>query len=214
MVGMDMVRLLVMWLLPVLFLFAIRKETGRNRVAKDGGDGKVVFELDQVTYWSWLGLFVYLLYAVVIQFGGKFRVSSVWVALVLLVLAVVLMLPFPETITAGPEGLVQEIRFWLKKKKIAWGDVREIERAKKNKLLIVTGADGTKIVHTRQLPDRERLLEELYKHCGEKVPKELRPVVVLADASVEGVVGGSPAADLKPSVGADLVEGSGPAVDV
>lgn len=214
MVGMDMVRLLVMWLLPVLLLFAIRKETSRNRAAKDGGDGKAVFELDQVTYWSWLGLFVYLLYAVVIQFGGKFRVSSVWVALVLLVVAVGLMFPFPETITAGPEGLAQEIRFWLKKKKIAWGDVREIERAKGNKLLIVTATDGTKIVHTRQLPDRERLLEELYKYCGEKVPKELRPVMVLAEEALEGAVSGGSGVDVGPAVDDDRVAGSGPAVDV
>lgn len=205
---MDLVRMIVVWALPVLLLFAIRKETSRNRTAKDAGNGKVMFELDQVTYWSWLALFVYLLYAVVIQFGGhRFRMGSVWVALVLLLLAVGLMWPFPETITAGPEGLTQEVRFWVKKKKIGWIDVREVQNAKKNKLLMVTGADGTKIVHTRQLPDRNRLLEELCKHCGEKVPVELRPVTLLADAALEGAVSGSPAEG-------DPAVGKGPAMDV
>ena len=177
---MDVFLMFGVWAVPVVLLLLMRRETSRNRTAKDAGDGKLVFELDQVTYWAWLGLFVYLLYTVVIQFGGKpFRTSSLGVALVLLLLAVGLMMPFPETIMAEPEGLVQEIRFWLKKKKVAWGDVREIRTAKKNKLLIVEGVDGTKIVHARQLPDRDRLLEELYRHCGEKVPVELRPVVAV-----------------------------------
>ena len=187
---MNILEVLGVWAVPVVLLLLMRRETSRNRTVKDTGDGKLLFELDQVTYWAWLGLFVYLLYTVVIQFGGgPVRMSSVWMALLLLALALGLMMPFPETITVGPDGLVQEIRFWLKKKKVSWGDVREIRATKKNKLLIVEGADGTKIVHTRQLPDRERLLEELYRHCGEKVPAELRPVVaVVAEmAAVEPV---------------------------
>jgi hypothetical protein len=177
---MDVFLMFGVWAVPVVLLLLMRRETSRNRTAKDAGDGKLLFELDQITYWAWLALFVYLLYTVVIQFGGKpFRSSSFGVALVLLLLALGLMMPFPETITAGPEGLVQEIRFWLKKKKIAWGDVREIRTTKKNKLLIVEGVDGTKIVHNRQLPDRDRLLEELYRNCGNKVPAELRPVMAM-----------------------------------
>ncbi|MGC8549061.1 MAG: hypothetical protein ACP5M4_05105 [Acidobacteriaceae bacterium] len=184
---MDVLLMLGVWAVPAVLLLLMRRETSRNRTAKDAGDGKLIFELDQITYWAWLALFVYLLYTVVIQFGGgHFQMSSVWVALVLLALAVGLMMPFPETITAGPEGLVQEIRFWLKKKNVAWGDVREIRTAKKNKLLIVEGVDGTKIVHTRQLPDRERLLEELYRNCGDKVPAELRPVMALVQEMAVG----------------------------
>ncbi len=182
---MDVFLMVGVWAVPVVLLLLMRRETSRNRTAKDAGDGKLVFELDQITYWAWLALFVYLLYTVVIQFGGKaFRMESLWLALLLLALAAGLMMPFPETITAGPDGLVQEIRFWLKKKKIAWGDVREVRTAKKNKLLIVEGADGTKIVHNRQLPDRDRLLEELYRNCGDKVPVELRPVMALVQEMV------------------------------
>ena len=70
MVWMDMFRALLLWAVPAVLLLAIRKETSRNRAAKDAGDGKVVFELDQITYWAWLALMVYLLYAIVVQFGG------------------------------------------------------------------------------------------------------------------------------------------------
>lgn len=186
MAWMGIVRVVLVWAVPVILLIALRMETSRHRLAKDAGAGKLLFELDHRTYWAWLGLFLYLLYAVVIQFGGgHFRMASLVVAAVLVLLAVGLMMPFPETITAGPDGLMQELRFWLKKKKIAWDNVQEVRTAKKNRLLIVAGTDGTKIVHTRQLPDRERLLEELYKHCGDKVPVELRPVAaVVQDLTV------------------------------
>jgi hypothetical protein len=190
---MDVFQMFLVWAVPAILLLAMRRETSRHRPAKDAGDGKIVFELDQVTYWAWLALFVYLLYTIVDQFGGgPFRMVSVWIALVLGLLAVGLMMPFPETITAGEDGLLQEVRFWLKKRKIAWGEVREIRTLKTRKLLIVEGSDGTKIVHTRQLPDRDRLLEELYRHCGEKVPVELRPVV----AVVQDLAVGEPAAEV------------------
>lgn len=197
MVWVGVLRVFLVWAVPVLLLLAIRSETGQHRAAKEAGDGKVVFELDQRTYWAWLALFVYLLYAIVIQFGGgPFRGRSLVVAFVLAVLAVGLMAPFPETITSGPDGLMQEVRFFLKKKRIAWDDVREVRPAKKNKLLIVTGADGTRVIHTRQLPDRDRLLEELCKRCGDKIPKELRPVtVVVADMAGSAAVDADPAAD-------------------
>lgn len=186
----DVARAFLVWVIPAVLLLVMRRETSRNRAAKETGEGTIVFELDQLTYWAWLGLFVYLLYAIVIQFGGgPFRMVSVWVSLLLAAIALGLMLPFPETISVGPDGVVQEIRFWLKKKKMSWGDVREIRLEKKSRLLIVEGADGTKIVHTRQLPDRDRLLEELYKHCGEKVPVELRPVAaVVKDLAHEAAV--------------------------
>lgn len=183
---MNLFRVFLAWALPAILLLAIRMETSRHRAAKDAGDGRVVFELDQRTYWAWLGLFLYLLYTIVIQFGaGPFRARSMVVAVLLALIAVGLMAPFPETITAGPDGLVQEVRFWLKKKKVAWSDVREIRVVKRNHLLVITGADGNRIAHTRQLPDRDRLLEELYQHCGDKVPKALRPVAAIVAADRE-----------------------------
>jgi hypothetical protein len=36
----------------------------------------------------------------------------------------------------------------------------------------IIGADGTKIIHSRQLPDRPRLLMELKIHCAEKLPSD------------------------------------------
>jgi hypothetical protein len=205
-------RALALWMIPVLLLLAIRKETSRNRTAKNAGDGKLVFELDQVTYWAWLALMVYLLYAIVIQFGGgPFRMSSVVVALVIAVFVVVLVAPFPEAITAGPEGLVQEVWFWLKKKKIPWGDVIEIRAGKKNRILTIVGANGTKVMHTRQLPDRDRLLEELYNHCRDKVPEDLWPMSVQMAEIVGAEAAGGPAAH--PEAAADPMPAVDPAVE-
>ena len=42
----------------------------------------------------------------------------------------------------------------------------------KIRTVTITGADGTKIVHNRQLPNRPCLLVELKQHCGEKLPSD------------------------------------------
>ncbi len=90
-----------------------------------------------------------------------------------LLLAALILMTFPATLFANEEGLKQ--RFWLGKTRlVAWKDVSHVVYDENKHRLTIKGKGRTKVVHTRQLPDRSRLIEELEKHCEDKVPTELR----------------------------------------
>jgi hypothetical protein len=87
------------------------------------------------------------------------------------VIAVMVIFTFPGTIIASADGLEQT--FWLwKNKGIRWTEIAEINTGEKSRTVTITGADGTKIVHSRQLPDRPGLLVTLKDHCGENLPPD------------------------------------------
>lgn len=90
-----------------------------------------------------------------------------------LVLAGVILTAFPATILMNENGLKQMYWFW-KPRQIAWKDIEAITFDEKKQKLTIKGQGGTKIVHTRQLPDRARLIAELEKHCEDKLPAESR----------------------------------------
>jgi hypothetical protein len=79
----------------------------------------------------------------------------------------------PGTLIVTSDGLEQIYWFW-RNKKIRWDEIVEINTGEKGKSSTVTvmGADGTKIVHSGQLPDRPRFLLELKQHCGENLPPD------------------------------------------
>lgn len=58
------------------------------------------------------------------------------------------------------------------RKCIRWEDIVEIESNPKDRMVTITGADGTKIVYSRFLADRPRLLLELKQRCGEDLPPD------------------------------------------
>jgi hypothetical protein len=93
------------------------------------------------------------------------------IAAILGILAMMFIFTFPETIVVTDNGLEQISWLW-KKKQIRWADIVEINTGEKSRTVTITGADGTKIVHSRQLPDRSRLLMELRVHCGENLPSD------------------------------------------
>jgi hypothetical protein len=78
---------------------------------------------------------------------------------------------FPETIIVKADGLEQVSWLW-KNKRIHRSDIVEINTGEKSRTVTITSADGTRIVHSRQLPDRQRLLAELKHHCGENPPSD------------------------------------------
>jgi Bacterial PH domain len=92
---------------------------------------------------------------------------ALWLLVALFLLAV-----FPGSVITGDEGLRQV--YWLRKKSIAWKDVRKIVIDEKRNRVTITGNGGAKIAFMRQLPDKARLLAELGKHCPDKVPAEAR----------------------------------------
>lgn len=96
-----------------------------------------------------------------------------------LLLAGVILAAFPATILADENGFKQMYWFW-KPRKIAWKDVDTVTFDEKKQKLTIKAQGGTKIVHTRQLPDRVQLVAELEEHCEGKVPAELHSAVSAA----------------------------------
>jgi|SRR5579871_2226763 len=96
-----------------------------------------------------------------------------------LLLAALILMTFPARLFLNNEGLKQT--FWLgKTRRVGWKDVSQVLYEEKKHRLTIKGQGGTKVAHTRQLPDRARLIEELEKHCEDKVPAELRKTEVSA----------------------------------
>ena len=85
--------------------------------------------------------------------------------------AIGLITLFPGTIVIDSEGLQQTSWAW-KNKRIRWTDIVEINTGEKSRTVTISGADGTKIVHSRRLPDRPRLLWEIKQRCGEQLPAD------------------------------------------
>jgi len=101
--------------------------------------------------------------------GGN--LLSVVTAVCFASIAIALLTSFPGTILIDSRGLQQ--KFWARRnKRIRWADIVEINTGERSRTVAITGTDGTKIVHSRQLPDRQRLLWELKQHCGEQLPAD------------------------------------------
>ena len=92
-------------------------------------------------------------------------------AAVVVIITVTSAVSFPATIIVANNGLEQVSWLW-KNKHIRWSEIAEINTGEKSRTVTITGADGTRIVHDRQLADRPRLLIELKQHCGESLPQD------------------------------------------
>jgi hypothetical protein len=134
--------------------------------------GRVEFSPNRRAFWAWPPLVVYLVYAAISQLKGSHgRPLDLIIAAGLGILAMMFIFTFPETIIVTDNGLEQISWLW-KKKQIRWADIVEINTGEKRRTVTISGADGTKIVHSRQLPDRSRLLMELRDRCGENLPSD------------------------------------------
>jgi hypothetical protein len=87
----------------------------------------------------------------------------------LLIGAIAILSTMPGTILVTDEGLEQT--YWLRKRiRLTWDDIVEVNLDKR--IVAIRGDDGTRIVHTGQQVDRERLLVELKHHCGDELPPD------------------------------------------
>ena len=84
---------------------------------------------------------------------------------------IAILCSFPGTVVITGSCL-QQVYWFRRNKRIRWQEIVEINTGEKSHTVIITGADGTKIVHVRQLADRRRLLLELKNHCGEELPPD------------------------------------------
>ena len=93
-----------------------------------------------------------------------------------------LVFALPGTVLATNSGL-EEITWLWRNKRIRWDKIVEINTERKGSTITVVGADETKIIHSRRLPDRSRFLLEIRRHCGENLPADF-PGVDVRNSSV------------------------------
>jgi hypothetical protein len=153
----------------LFFLWGDADKQRKGTVLPDGG---IEFTLNSRAYFAWALVVAYLIYATVrrlIDFhSGWF---NLYIAVMLGGLAVLIAFPFPAAILVTSDGLEQISWLW-KNKRIRWKNIVEINTGEKSRTVTVTAADGTTIVHSRQLPDRERLLMEIQRYCGDNLPTD------------------------------------------
>jgi hypothetical protein len=165
-------RELPVWIVTAAVLISFTGSADRQRKALVLRGGRIEFSPNRRAFWAWPVLVAYLVYATISQLKGSHgRPLDMIFASGLGILAMMFIFTFPETIIVTDNGLEQTSWLW-KNKQIRWADIVEVNTGEKRRTVIITGADGTKIVHSRQLPDRSRLLMELRGHCGEKLPPD------------------------------------------
>jgi hypothetical protein len=135
-------------------------------------DGRIEFSPNRLAYWAWPLTIVLLAWTAtkdLMQSQGRpFElVMGGGVGL----LALMLLFSFPGSVVITVDGL-EEVYWFRTRKRIQWKDVVEINTGEKSRTVTITGADGTRIVHSTQLPDRPRLLMELKNRCGENLPPD------------------------------------------
>jgi hypothetical protein len=166
------VRELSVWILTAAVLISLWGGADKLRKARAMQDGRIEFTPNRRSFWAWPLLVVYLIYATISQLMRIHgRPLNLMVAIGFGVLTVTIAFAFPEKIIVTADGLEQVSWLW-KNKRIRWADIIEINTGEKSRTVTITGADGTKIIHGRQLPDRPRLLMELKQHCGENLPSD------------------------------------------
>jgi hypothetical protein len=167
--------ILVCWIAALMVI----SEADRKRPALETGSGRIEFLPNRRSYWG-----VYLIIAVLsypVVSGVLSQITSgtgAWLVLVCMGFIMLLLISFPGSIEVTSEGLAQN--YWIgRRKRIAWQDVAGFEFNNKRKTVTVRSKSGPKIVHTRQLADRERFIAEVETRC----PGEL-PVAVAKEPSV------------------------------
>ena len=168
-----------MWVLPHLPLFGmiwalwvLLAGDAEHRAAKDLQNGLVEFPPRRIVLSACLWIAVFLGYAATKLFLHSHGVPlNLAIATCPAVLAIAFLCSVPGTVIVSPET-VQQIFWFRKSRRIRWEQIVEVNTGGKNPTVTITGADGTKIVHSNQLADRARLLREIKKYCGEKLPPE------------------------------------------
>lgn len=158
------------FLVLVVLSRVIAGDADAGRKAQEMEGGVLEFLPNRRSYW---GVYIFLAgmgYVVLSNLLFGFRSGATLIpALLCLAFAALLLAAFPASIRADSRGIGQV--YWLRgEKRIAWGDVVTIAIDEKKREIRITGKGGVKVVHARQLPDGERLLEELKKHCAAKMP--------------------------------------------
>ena len=151
----------------------IVREADSDRTARQLPGGGLEFAVDQRAF---LAMYVFLGVFAVMGVGGTISAliahASLVFPLICLGFTLLLLRVLPGTIVMSEQGLEQ--KYWLTKaKRIGWGQVRDVVVRQKQGQVTICGKNGAKIQHTRQLPDRARLLAELEARCPDKMPRAI-----------------------------------------
>jgi hypothetical protein len=175
MIGMHFIRIareLSVFVLTAAVLYSVWGSANKHRKAEVLQDGRVEFTPNMRSFWAWPLLVVYSIYATISQVMHIQRSPlSLMSAALIGTITVMIAISFPAKIIVASDGLEQISWLW-KNKRIRWDEIVEINTGEKSRTVTITGADGTRIVHGHQLPDRPRLLIELRHHCGENLPSD------------------------------------------
>lgn len=156
-------------LLLLLLAKMIAGKADEGREARVEGD-RIEFTPNRRSFWAVYVFIACMAYLVVaslwhgLRTGVSFAIPAVALGFVLF-----LLMAFPATVVVDDKGMEQT--FWLRgRKRIAWKDVSKSTVIEKTGEVKIASRAGVKILFTRQLPDRERMLAEIEKHRSESVP--------------------------------------------
>lgn len=178
MVGMNVLMAFIPLFLAMAFLWVAARlivaAADGDRDARVSGDS-IYFEPNRRNFWGIYMFAAGMAYgAIAALVSGLNSVSGILTFAFCLGFAFLIFAVFPGAIVLSPNGLEQ--RYWLAKtKKIGWSEVKRIDIDEKKNTLTVYSMTGTKIQHTKILPQRERLVAELRAHCASKLPASLAP---------------------------------------
>lgn len=171
---MNLIAVLLPYFVGFIVLFALSRivlaEADSNRPAEQLPDGRLIFAPEKMALVAMvlfvgglggLGIFG----SVVALFNGHGLLPSLFC----LAFAALLLCILPGTLTLTNEGLEQ--RYWAGNvKRIRWRDVTSVRIVQKEGRVVISGLGYSRIQHTRQLPDRDRLMAELQAHCPDRMP--------------------------------------------
>lgn len=169
---MEFLKLLIpfaaMFLVLLVLARLIAGKADKNRSAEESEGGRIQFTPNRRSFWGvYLFTACFGFVAIVSLVKGHGANGSLAVPAVSVAFVLLLLMAFPATIVVDQQGIEQ--MFWLRgRKRIAWKEVTTIALNEKSGEVKITGKNGVKILHTRQLPDHARLVSELDKHRAER----------------------------------------------
>ena len=157
------------WIVLAWMIYSV---TFDRRCARVINEGRIEFAPHWLTIWAWLFITGFMAWRATRNFmHGHGNPWEVMILACLGLAALGILFDNPATIVVTGDGL-EQLYWFRRKKRIRWSEFEEVKTGKKSGMVTVTGKDGTKIIHSPMLADRQRFLLELKRHCGEELPPD------------------------------------------